>query len=173
MLEIGLIASIMALSWYFLVPLVLGTLFLVGCIWNEEGTWASVTLGVIIGFLVYMIPGFGASLIANPMTILSGILIYIAIGVSWSFFKWIKFLIGERDSYDGYDRKNIKIPQASNYKSTIIFWTAYWPISVIRYVLGSLLEDLFTFVWKRFSSLYQRVADKIFADLVNKKPSED
>ena len=169
MLEIGLFASIMALSWYFLVPLVLGTLFLLGCIWNEEGTLASITLAVIIGFLMYVIPSLGAVIIANPMTVVSGVLIYIVIGVCWSFFKWIKFLIAERNDCKEWGTKDVKIPQASKYKSTIIFWTAYWPISVIRYVLGSLLEDLFTFVWKRFSSLYQRVADKIFADLVNKK----
>ena len=155
MVEIGLIASIMALSWYWLVPIVIVMLITLIAFWNEEPL-GSLGMLIVCGIVFYNVPTALTAIMENPIIILSGILVYVVIGFIWSVFKWYKKLISLRDN----GVKNI--PQASSFKGAIIIWASYWPIGMVRYVLGDLLEDLFTALWKRFNGVYQKIANKVF-----------
>lgn len=155
MVEVGFLAAIMALSWYWLIPLCVLTVITVIAFWNEE-PFGGVGVVLILGAIFYLIPGTFSAVLENPIMLLTILLVYVIIGFVWSFFKWYKKLISMRD------RGVKQAPDAGDYKGVIICWAAYWPIGIIRYVLGDLLEDLFTSIWKRFRSVYQRISDKVF-----------
>lgn len=114
----------------------------------------------------------------NYLIILQLVPVYIAIGVGWSFAKWIMFLYGFRD----FRNKNIElfkagkleryetfyrqtkiddVPMASLYKPTIIGWMCWWPLSIIATLINDPIRKLFSFLYETFSGSYQRLANKI------------
>lgn len=119
---------------------------------------------------------------------------YMVIGISWSFPKWFFFLRNERDktrewlktqyivSYESYDPPGIKykntyetlnppvinIPQASFHKGKIIAWCAYWPFSLIGTLLNDPARKAFNIIFDQFKNLYQKMADSIFKDDIDK-----
>lgn len=56
------------------------------------------------------------------------------------------------------DKATVKV---SRYKGRIVAWMAYWPFSMIGWVLGDLLSDLFEVIYRAVSNAYQRLADHI------------
>lgn len=46
-----------------------------------------------------------------------------------------------------------------NFKSRIIGWMAYWPMSILVYVLGDFLHDLFSKLFKLIRAHFQQAAD--------------
>ena len=63
----------------------------------------------------------------------------------------------------------IKRPQAADNKSRIIAWMSLWPVSFIGTMLNDPMRRLFNFLFSFFRSLYQRMADSIFANDVELK----
>lgn len=47
-----------------------------------------------------------------------------------------------------------------NFKSRIIGWMSYWPVSISVYILGDWIHDLFEKLFKTIRAHFQRVADK-------------
>jgi hypothetical protein len=60
-------------------------------------------------------------------------------------------------------------PVAAQYKTTIIEWMLWWPISMIGTFLNDPVRDLFNFMYEHLSGLYQQMADKIVPDIEKKK----
>lgn len=167
MAELGFFAALMALSWYWLVPIGIVTVLVILAGWNDEPA-GGVGVAVLIGLLLYLIPDAFAGIVSNPFMLITLVLIYVVVGVVWSFFKWYKKLIYLRD-----ERKVKSIPQAGDYKCEIICWASYWPLGIIKYVLGDLIQDLFESIWKRFNGGYQRIANKVFAPKPVKAPTDE
>jgi hypothetical protein len=47
-----------------------------------------------------------------------------------------------------------------NFKSRIIGWMAYWPVSIAVYILGDLVHDLFEKLFKSVRAHFQNAADR-------------
>lgn len=137
---------------------------------REGSHWPFFAL-VALGFYFY--PGIKLIDISIINVILISV-IYLFIGLGWSLFKWYKYVKFKYKYYkDQVDYKtsrgqtigegliNYNRPVASQNKSSIIAWMLYWPFSVLRYVLGSLVGDLleaiFSAVEKRFDSITAKV----------------
>lgn len=56
-------------------------------------------------------------------------------------------------------------PRAANNKSRIIFWMAYWPLSIIWYIVRDLFVDLWNAIYRRVADLFQRVSNHVFRDV--------
>ena len=160
-----MLTAVMALSLWFLLPLAGLSLFCLLLLWNEEGTGASVVLAVLFGVIVYITPGLLDFIILNPFNILVTLASYVFIGLFWSFFKWFRLLLKIKASYVKNGTKVTTLPSASDYSNYIIFWIAYWPISVLRYFLGDFLEEIITRFSKIFGSVYQRISGFVFRDI--------
>ncbi len=113
----------------------------------------------------------------NPITIVLGGLFYLAAGAGWSIFKWGKNLsskILQEEMLFAKKRYNQENPGAYEYdyikayyfpkralsvhnKDRIATWIFMWPISVVSYVLGEFLVDIFNKIYDLLGSVYDRM----------------
>lgn len=108
---------------------------------------------------------------------------YLPIGVLWSLFKFyvtykerIRELGAGKSTFkpgvvdptwnDYVDRE---APKASEMKAAIISWIAYWPISILIYVLADLLSDLLQSIYEYFSGVYERMGARIRDSIKDKE----
>jgi hypothetical protein len=59
---------------------------------------------------------------------------------------------------------NMQKPRASDNKSRIIGWMAFWPFSMVGTLLNDPIRKLFTWLFNQLKGLYQRMADKILGN---------
>jgi len=119
---------------------------------------------------------------ANVFQTVAYVIAYIAIGIIWSFAKWFFFLMNERnktrewlegqlkrtDLNLNYNKPVINIPKASDNKGRIVAWISYWPLSLIGTILNDPFRKLFNFIFNQFKGLYQRMANNIYKDDLDK-----
>jgi hypothetical protein len=108
---------------------------------------------------------------------LTGALVFIVIGILWSFFKWLKYV---KVCYKMYLREvarsgsaNISFytPQAFQNKAQISSWIIFWPFSIIRYAFVSLLSDVMNALINRLSVVFNRITKSQFKE-VDKSEAE-
>lgn len=55
-------------------------------------------------------------------------------------------------------------PRASNNKSRIISWMAFWPFSMVGTLINDPIRRAFNFLFNSLKALYQKMADRIMAE---------
>lgn len=100
----------------------------------------------------------------NPGVILIILLIYIVVGVVWSFIKWYFFLLGLKDkihswtNIDSYTKCKF---EASYNKERIINWMIYWPISAIWTLINQPIRKIFNRIYTGVEKQFQRISDNV------------
>jgi hypothetical protein len=61
------------------------------------------------------------------------------------------------------------VPSASDFKAKIIAWMAFWPCSMIGFVLNDPVRRLFNYIFLYLKGSYQKMADSILSDSDFKK----
>lgn len=137
--------------------------------WDDEAQfgWPITTLliGGIVMYFCYKSDWNNVLTELNFRKLLIFSIIWLVIGLAWSFFKWFKFVRKKykkfKESYpakvDVEDVKYRYIPKVSDNKEQITTWIVFWPFSVIRYALESLLKDFFNGIIKMFTGWYDRI----------------
>lgn len=133
--------------------------------WDDEAQfgWPITTLilGGLILYISYRSDWNSILTELNFRKLLISSIIWLIIGLGWSFFKWFKFArkqyIGYQKHKNGTDKSNW-IPKVSDNKERITTWIVFWPFSVIRYAIGNLLRDFFNGIIKIFTGWYDRIA---------------
>lgn len=71
-----------------------------------------------------------------------------------------------RRSYSHEFRGNVMgdKPRAANNKSRIVSWMSLWPFSIIGTLLNDPIKRLFKLLFNTFKNLYQKMADRVFAN---------
>jgi hypothetical protein len=57
---------------------------------------------------------------------------------------------------------SLERPRAAKNKRSIVSWMCYWPFSVVGTVLNDPVRRLFSFLFKSFKALYQKLSDHVF-----------
>jgi hypothetical protein len=114
---------------------------------------------------------------------------YMCIGIVWSLLKWIAYLFKFRNDLRDEIRTwkishnhplNIDLndenkkrawewlpvrlrrrPVASEHQGSIIGWIAFWPCSVIGFVLNDPVRRFFAFIFNLLKNSYQRIANHV------------
>jgi hypothetical protein len=130
-----------------------------------------------------------AQLQVNPLLALWWVGGYLLLGITWATAKWVRILVKIRNAYREWRknnpdmepdslakelnlpyellRKHLKLVEGkpkvdvSDYKTRIMGWIAYWPISALLWILGDLLADTFEMIYQSIRGLYQGMADRI------------
>jgi hypothetical protein len=120
------------------------------------------------------------------------VVVYIILGIVWSFARWFLFLLKFKNKFrslkEAYISKNLPegtnfvpadkmedfkyylryplstIPTAFNSKNKIIGWMAFWPCSVIGYIVNDPFRRLFNTIFTALKNSYQKIADSILND---------
>jgi len=98
--------------------------------------------------------------------------LYLAVGVVWSFFKWFFFLRQRRDYLQLYGKfKQDEIPLAKNNKNRISTWITFWPFSGLWTLINDPIRKAVSFIVDSFSGWYDRMSKSAFEGYV--KPKEN
>lgn len=105
----------------------------------------------------------------NPLIIVGYVLIYIIIGIGWSFFKWYAYLRKKRDYYREHNFKDPKIPGFKENVSRIVSWMMYWPFSALWTLTHNLFRDVFNFLTEQLRGAYEKVTKNVFKEFEKKE----
>lgn len=164
---LGFAAGFLLLPWYWMSILVL--LFIVDIVLVENDCigWTTTTLLFGLGFAAWLGAGVNPFTWAwvNAANILQFFLMFWAVGALWSILKWYLYLlkVKERAVRRG-TKSRPRESFASNNKSRIMGWIAYWPFSMIGSIFGDFLSRIVKNIYRVLSSLYERMGSKVFAD---------
>jgi len=157
--------------------------FFAGLIWWEIVIFLGLVIGLAaslynetaIGFFVaFGIFSFvnwsGAGSLWSAMT-LSGFLyyglIFIAIGIGWSLFKWKLLVQNEIEKGKKYNstKNEVKI-EINNKKDydTISYWILLWPFSSAGYLINDFIYDTMKKLIDKIYTLYDRITDRLLGD---------
>lgn len=125
----------------------------------------------------------------NPLRIVLGAVLYLGAGVVWARVKWSLTLqkIKNSSSFLKFKEKEVGNPTTvstdlpyeltqkglqringkltipvDTYKSRIIGWLSYWPVSALMWVVGDFVADLMNVIYHWIRSHFQGVADSTF-----------
>jgi len=168
-------------GWLFWLVLIIA--FIIATVFVENDSSDSPVLGPTITFIIFLVicylsnrslsEAYVISWSRNPGPLLVGILIYVGVGIAWSFVKWLFLLIDYKNDvskqkytypsnhYHESAYKILLIPKASDNKSAIIAWMVYWPCSVF----WTCLNKPFVAIYNVLASSYDRLAKYILGDL--------
>jgi hypothetical protein len=147
---------------------------------KDEGDGVGATITFILSaILLYATSGHRDSFISfitnNWLRNFEIVMIYLIIGLVWSFVKWYFYLLNKKEKLEdlitmnsNYELNQYDIPKAGENKDKIILWMSYWPWSAIWTIINDPVRKIFNWIYTKFSSIYQKMSDKIFADF-NKK----
>jgi len=121
-------------------------------------------------------------------------LVYLPIGVIWSFTKWFVFLRGIKLKYqdklerfmqlrnlvntyeavetadwrlalNSYENDDIRKPKVEDHKEDIIRWVVYWPFSIATTIVGDFVKHIVREIYAKVAHLYSKMVEKVLGDL--------
>lgn len=63
-------------------------------------------------------------------------------------------------------------PLARRNKAMLVRWAAYWPWSVLGTIIRDWVKDVFNFLFRMVTGIYQAIADRMFKDLKKDLPKK-
>lgn len=101
-------------------------------------------------------------------------IIYLFVGLVWSFFKWGIYVKKKHKYYIHqieeskkqnrnmlFDWKHYR-PEVSKHKYILSMWIIWWIFSLIRYFLGDFIVNIATWLANQFGGIYNKITDRIF-----------
>jgi len=145
----------------FWLLLFVASIIFIACV--EAETYPAAVVATAILALIYWKPIIGLGLTWQSFSI--GVAVYVALGIVWSVWRWIKYVKATVELYnerkggklDDFAKSSIKSAvSASNNKSKITAWIAYWPWSAFWNITG----DFFKFIYDNMKAVYQKIANR-------------
>jgi hypothetical protein len=186
------LAGTLALGpFWFWALLVVSTVVLIALVEYEQGTWATVTLLIVMGLLQFK----GDIKVFNfigehPMRSCLYLLAYFAAGAIWSIIKWWFYVRKTREGYDEKKKEFLEqngvsvmndslknkwkstcayqsygIPDSLQHKAKIVTWMTYWPWSLVWTMINDPIRRAFDDIYRLLRSQYQKIADKAYGDI--------
>lgn len=140
--------------WHWIVFGVL-LLFLIGALHEEELGASTIATGLMIGGM-YLVSESNEQLEFSVWSFLAFLAVYVGLGVAWAFFKWTKLIIFR--AKNNYDQ-----PRVERHKAVLTLWIAYWPLSIVGYIIVDLLHDFWEGVLSSIKSTFNGWSDKLYA----------
>lgn len=176
---------------WFWVLLAAVYFILMGIQENSEnpGSWSSIWVVATVLCLYYCGSGLtlkelGLHIYHNPLETMVYFLLYVGVGLVWSFYKW-KGIVDK--AVEEYNRKVLEYneypkafykpdltklkPQLNENKAKIFNWIFYWPFSMTWFLIHEPIERLFTWIMKNTKKIYEGITDRAFAkaEVINTK----
>lgn len=117
---------------------------------------------------------------ANPPLVFGGILVYVSLGIAWSFFKWWRYchkcvkelaedvahthrLNPHKTLEETQEQAHFFYrPNFFKMRSTIAGWVAYWPLSLFWTLSITLCRDFWTKLTHFLRKKYETIASRIY-----------
>lgn len=153
-------------TFWFWTLLIIASIIIIGCLENDSGTGATVTMAVFMVLFFFFggrefVEGLFAYIRDYPQKTIGIVFLYFLAGTLYSFVKWYFYLLQAKE--DGYTKNDPRV-QASKNKGRIISWGSYWPLSMIWTFLDQPVKRLFTWIYNRTSKVYERITEHVFGE---------
>lgn len=154
--------------WSWIVFAVLGALLLGSVHEARDGDWgdmlwASVITAVFLGFMLSMADSV-AHINFSFASILASVLTYTVLGIIWAFFKWTRVIITEA-------KAGRQKPTAERYKSRITSWIAFFPLSILLWVVVDLISDFWKSVFETIKGAFNGWSNTLYNKYVPRDDS--
>jgi hypothetical protein len=93
----------------------------------------------------------------NPLKIAVFFIVYMAIGVLWSFFQYKRFV-----RYSFAQRRDKYYVAPGENMDRITNWMLFWHISMLLYALTVPVQDLCKWLYRQFGGVYDRIFSSIY-----------
>lgn len=159
-----LASAFSALAWYYMIGIMVIGIWFLTSVFSECFEFSLLSLGLLIG--LGHISGWYDLTTINLISAFYIIIVYLVIGVLWSFFKYKNKVseIIEEVKIDYYNRKDIdlkaKIRKEIDYqikKSRIYQWIMFFPASMLKFVFGDMVE----YIIRRLGKVYDKIAEYV------------
>lgn len=146
-----------------LIVISLMILLIFGFLFNEHWGYATAVIALSAALMI----AFSANsfvyvwITTNPWTIVNYAIYYLLIGFVWSFFAWILYLrklVVWHKKYEKTPGYNKRLPLVRDEKGRVAAFIAYWPWSMILY----LVHDLIRNIVELFGGVYDALAKAFF-----------
>lgn len=149
-----------------------------------EKNWVPNLLLVLTGATIYFAnPGLDLSPAEHLPLLIAGVVGYLVAGVLWSFAKWAMLVKDawrarqhleeaapqdEGKSFDQWfeDKQHrhpaARRPVAKENKSRIATWFAWWPISLLNFLVFDALRRLGRYIVEKLNAVYERITDSLY-----------
>lgn len=126
---------------------------------------------------------------------------YIPIGIVWATFRWYPlYVFGVRNKVLRHIAKKTKEhtsngienaealkrardslsytfeelpPRVLNHKADFMRWMGWWPFSIVTWMLGDMLRELFTAIYEGFGNMWQAMSNHAFRNVEFANPPDD
>jgi len=154
-----------AMSWWIIGAAVVSLLVFIAFVNDDKpGTETLIFLAIIggIGYLVWGQLTIGAALLS--------ILYYLLIGAVWSIGNYSRIIRNKMK----LDKENNNVSTLRYYqqfidKNRIVRWIAYWPFSILNFIVGDFIFEIFNKIAEFLKNTYKRITNyfyrKMFGDL--------
>ena len=129
-----------------------------------------IIIGLFIWYIRINLDTIGDFLLTNWIFIVFSFIIYILIGISWSFYKWAKYC--DKNKYRSKGtlisptiENEWVLPKVEKHYNLIIGYISYWPFSMI----GFIVSDLFRSLLRKIINRLRKAYDNIAFNYINKK----
>jgi len=154
--------------WFWLLTIVASIVF-IACVEHDHYTWPTILL-VLFG-LVYWKAIVAISWPAIAIFV-GG---YAIAGVSWSVYKWYRFV--QKKAFYYRERYGLSLSESnkndlkselkvSNHKAKLTGWIAYWPWSLLWSITG----DFFNMLYDAMVNIYQKIVDRALGEFKVEDP---
>jgi len=157
--------ALLALSWYWIGAAVVIFIVFAGFA-NDDDSGAELVLFVAmivgLGYLVWGQLTIGAAVL--------GTIYYLAAGAVWSIANYTRVIRKEMK----WDKEHNTVRSLRHYqtfihKSRIIRWIAYWPFSILNFIIGDFIFEIFNHIAEYLKNTYKNITNyfykKMFGDL--------
>lgn len=136
---------------------------------DEELSAALSVLAMLLVMQLYTGFGIVGFILYNPVYIFWIGVLYLALGVSWSLFKWFVYCRDARKKFDersyaksGVSDLNLWKPNAQDNKARITGWMVFWPWSSLWFLINDPIRRAFSSLFDYLQGIFQRISDKAF-----------
>lgn len=162
---------------FLLIPIVYWILFaflVIATIYQSEQDNLTTSLSLFIGSVSLGLLKYGSFtnlfefVKENPGSIIVLILLYLIIGIIWSFFKWYLFIKEQVKSKEITISTKYRIDVTYN-KKKIINWIIVWVPSITWFLINDPIRRVGNFIYNSLEKTYQNVSDSIWSKVVGSK----
>lgn len=147
--------AILALSWYYILGISIIGIFFLSALFNECVELSLGALILLLGIMQYN------NIIHietwNLLGITVNLIIYLIVGLAWSFFKYRRKtieILNDTDTKTKTKQDLINIVKRNISKSMIVYWIIFFPISILKF----LTQDLVDWIVEQFHGVYNYIA---------------
>lgn len=140
--------------------IVVATIFLIAIFWSdysENGFAITFSFGAILALFYFW--GSAPLWEVFPLFSWKFLALYFSIGIGYAVMKtFLYFKKKAKNRFSGKTQEEIWSDTKYDLKGNVFRWWFAWPVSLIVWIVGDLVADVFSAIWTRIKGVFEKVA---------------